>query len=390
MADPVDRTAHDAPPSPAPSRVAQEAADAYERSRVGGLFFVAVWLLICITAGENGPREWAIGALFLALAGLRPLVGALRRAQPHAHARQLAATLSIVVFTMTAWGAVTAFALLHPDYDETPTVILFATSAFITAFVHNYPMRLQPAAAGLVAGYATPGLAVALGDRPGGLPIAIGIGIHFAYLLLAARRAHYEYHRAIDLEQELRAQRDLFDRRSRSDGLTGLANRREFSERISAALVDARHRDVPLALLILDLDHFKAVNDERGHAVGDDCLVALGERLRTQFGGADALAARLGGEEFAVVLRGVSLDVARFRAEAFRRELEAYPLRVDGRAVPVTVSVGVGAFDRHAHADADALYRAVDGALYRAKHEGRNRVIAVDDAPARPGPAAPV
>ncbi len=355
-------------------RVAQEAADAYERSRIGGLFIVAVWVLMCMTAGQNGAREWLIGSGFLALAFARLAVGALRRKRPQAHAQHLAATLAVMIVSMAAWGAATAFALIHPDFANTPTVILFATSAFTTAYVHSYPMRLRPAYAGLLAGYGPPFVALLIADRAGAAPIAIGVSIHFAYLILAARRAHFEYHRSIDLEQELRAQRDLFSRRSRIDALTSLGNRGEFNDRLAQSIEDARAGQSLLTLLIIDIGHFKAVNDEHGHAVGDECLIALADRLRQTFVLPGEFIARLGGEEFAVLMDRCVLADASARAEAFRAELAARALAIKGCDMPITVSIGVGEFHPKQHADADTLYRAVDGALYRAKRDGRNRI----------------
>ena len=360
----------------APQRTAQEAADAFERSRTGGLFFCFVWALICMTAGQDGVREWLIGAGFLLLALLRLAVGVLRRHRPGAHALHLAATLAVMITTMLSWGCVTAFALIHPDFVDTPTVILFATSAFTTAYVHNYPMRMLPAYAGLVAGYGPPFAALFFSHKPAALPIAIGVFIHFTYLVLQGRRFHFEYHRSLDLEHELRTQRDQFAMRSRRDALTGLGNRGEFNEQLARAVEDALAGSKPLSLLIVDLDHFKAVNDERGHAAGDACLVAVAARLDAAFAGPGELTARIGGEEFAALLPGVPAADALARAEAFRALLAAAPLALDGEHVPVTVSVGVGCFEPVGHADAEALYRDVDAALYRAKREGRNRVVA--------------
>jgi diguanylate cyclase (GGDEF)-like protein len=354
-------------------RVAQEAADAYERSRTGGLFFLVVWILMCATAAQSGLREFAIGALFAGLAVARLVAGRLAPEDP---TRRLAATYAVMLTTMLAWGGTTTFALSHPDYAATPTVILFATSAFTTAYVHNYPMRLLPAIAGILAGYGPPFVALIASSRPGALPIATGVFIHSSYLILAARRAHFEYHRSLDLEQQLREQRDRFAHRSRIDALTGLANRGEFNEQLSLAI--ARVPRAPIALLLLDIDHFKAINDARGHAIGDACLVALAAVLATRFNSPATLPARLGGEEFAVLMLDSDLASAHAAAEALRTEISAQPLALEDSLVALRVSIGVGAFRTDRHADADALYRDVDGALYRAKREGRNRVELAD------------
>jgi len=157
--------------------------------------------------------------------------------------------------------------------------------------------------------------------------------------------------------------------------LTGLANRRRFSAALDEWTSEARASGSPLVLLILDLDHFKAVNDRHGHAVGDACLRAFAGQLEQAFGSPDELVARLGGEEFGVLLRGCTIDAAVARAEAFRTRVAASPLVLDDvGALTLGVSIGVAAYDPLRFADSDAFYHASDVALYRAKAGGRNTV----------------
>lgn len=168
----------------------------------------------------------------------------------------------------------------------------------------------------------------------------------------------------LDLLEYIHTIRDL----SQKDMLTGLANRRYFFEHGVHLLADAQKNQKPGAVAMLDLDHFKRINDQYGHEAGDAVLRHLGEMLMRHFG-THALPARLGGEEFAVLFTGAA-DVASL-VEAFRAELAAAPVPVPGGSVPVTVSIGVcslpgQSLERHL-ACADTL-------LYRAKHRGRNRV----------------
>ncbi|WP_432510856.1 GGDEF domain-containing protein [Kineococcus sp. SYSU DK001] len=163
-----------------------------------------------------------------------------------------------------------------------------------------------------------------------------------------------------------------------TDGLTGVGNRRALDEALEAAVGDARRTGSPLSVLLLDLDHFKALNDTHGHEAGDDALRAVGSLLRTGLP-AGAFAARYGGEEFCVVLPG-DADGA-VVAEELRGRVEALDL-----LAPVTVSVGVSTLPAHGVSARDLLH-AADTALYDAKRGGRNRVrvgpVAGDGRPAQ-------
>lgn len=160
-----------------------------------------------------------------------------------------------------------------------------------------------------------------------------------------------------------------------SDALTGLHNRR-FLERHFAALLDeAAHKDLPLSLMVLDIDHFKLVNDNYGHDAGDEVLKAFAARIKRVVRGAD-LICRMGGEEFVVVMPNTAMDTAEKIAERVRASIQNTRFQIDasGRAIPITVSIGIA--DRGADSGPDSVYKRADKALYRAKTEGRNRVSA--------------
>ena len=159
------------------------------------------------------------------------------------------------------------------------------------------------------------------------------------------------------------------------DGLTGVPNRRRFDEALEEACAAASQRREPLSLLLLDLDHFKQLNDSQGHQDGDEALrtVAslLAERTETRGG----LAARFGGEEFAWLLPGVALDAAIAEAEALRRTVRDAAIRhVSVESGVVTASFGVSSSDGRTPCTPTALVAAADAALYRAKSRGRDRV----------------
>jgi len=174
---------------------------------------------------------------------------------------------------------------------------------------------------------------------------------------------------------ELAAKNEILEKLALTDPLTGLANRRAFQQALEAELSRVARHGRPASLLFLDLDHFKGVNDAHGHAVGDEVLAAFALVLKRGSRRGD-LAARIGGEEFAVLLPTTGVVPAGLVAERIRRATETRPL---GRAVsvPVTVSIGLTSTEGQAQPPAaEELLRRADAALYRAKAEGRNRVAA--------------
>lgn len=155
------------------------------------------------------------------------------------------------------------------------------------------------------------------------------------------------------------------------DSLTGLFNRRYLDETLPRELARASREGGVVSAVMIDIDHFKEVNDRRGHREGDRLLSLLGALLREHTRPSD-IASRYGGEEFLLVLPGASAEAARARIEEIRREY-SLRLRAVGFAEPPTLSAGVAVFPEQARSD-DELLRAAAEALYRAKREGRDRV----------------
>lgn len=163
---------------------------------------------------------------------------------------------------------------------------------------------------------------------------------------------------------------------SRRDGLTGVYNRRHLDALLMAALSELRERRQPLSLLMVDVDHFKQVNDRHGHLGGDDCLRAVSDRIRALLAEERAALARYGGEEFVVILPAAPRDHALRVAERLRAGIAGEPVQLDGAEAHITISVGVHTVEGSAGCGAAELLRLVDGALYDAKNSGRNRVCA--------------
>lgn len=176
---------------------------------------------------------------------------------------------------------------------------------------------------------------------------------------------------------ELEAANQQLEALSATDGLTGLANRRRFDAYWAEEWHRASRTVAPLAVIMLDVDHFKAYNDHYGHQQGDACLRRVGEALRLNVRRAGELVARYGGEEFVVVMPGATVEQALQMAEAVHAAIR--DARIAHAASPVaaelTVSLGVAVGTPHATDLPDRLVQAADAALYEAKRQGRNRTV---------------
>lgn len=161
------------------------------------------------------------------------------------------------------------------------------------------------------------------------------------------------------------------------DGLTNIYNRRYLDQRLSQELADSRRHSKPLTLALLDLDHFKQLNDTYGHQAGDQVLCDLTGMVSAELRQHDILA-RYGGEEFALILAGTSKEDGLLLGERLRSSVAEHEFLYKEERLPVTMSMGLATFPEDADDRMDLL-RAADKALYRAKESGRNRVVARSD-----------
>jgi diguanylate cyclase (GGDEF)-like protein len=162
------------------------------------------------------------------------------------------------------------------------------------------------------------------------------------------------------------------ERMAMTDGLTGLVNRRTMDTRLEEALARADRTGAPLAVILSDIDHFKSVNDTYGHQVGDDVLVGVARTFEDCVRTTD-IVARYGGEEFCLVLENTDVEGAMLLAQRIRQSIQALRFETELGPLEVTSSFGVAALGQHGD-KAEVLVHAADGALYKAKERGRNRV----------------
>ena len=289
---------------------------------------VGVWLTLCLVPAFMAMLSLRIIASSIAIAGF------------------------LVLMAFELWrGRSEALASRWPAIIVTLVYAGFVVTRIITAHGAPFPIGPYPGGGPWVSGW--------------GL-VAIVFTSFFSMLMVSMTKER----------QELK-QRNF----ALSDPLTGLFNRRAFADQGERMARRARQGNEPLALLVLDLDHFKSINDRFGHDVGDKMLQAFASVARSSLRPADLLY-RMGGEEFCFLLAATGQADAMGVAERFRQDIAAFWLDGPQGRVSATVSIGVATTD-HTGFDIALLLAAGDAALYVAKTRGRNRVVAADAADLR-------
>ncbi|MBZ9846672.1 GGDEF domain-containing protein [Mesorhizobium sp. CA14] len=203
------------------------------------------------------------------------------------------------------------------------------------------------------------------------LATALFFGSFFIYPLIRGQVREEGKLRAMTVSLSARSQ--TLEQAALTDSLTGMQNRRYFDDALREYLQEFRRIDRPVGLMILDLDHFKQVNDTHGHDVGDEVLRAVAACLRGMTRYHDVVA-RLGGEEFAVVTPNMDVDLLARFAERIRKAIANLSIMSGNVRLKVTTSVGLAVWDHKE--TAEDFYRRADRQLYEAKKQGRNRVCA--------------
>ena len=290
------------------------------------------------------------------------------------------------VFISIAWIAIEAVVVMLRGYKPARLFLLawgmflFGTAMFTAVAFGLLPKNFATA------------YGVQLGSALEMLLLSIALGYRYAALRTENERIVREAKQQLELKVEQRTSElrnalgQLGDAHARlressqRDGLTGLHTRVHFLERFEHLMAQSRSQGQPLSLLMIDLDHFKQINDRHGHLVGDECLRwaahSIGQSLRAY----GALLARFGGEEFVVGLPGMDRHTATTVAENLRQHLCDEPCRSGGHEVLMTASIGVYQLDNDPAGNVEAALQHADDALYQAKADGRDcvRVANVD------------
>ncbi len=204
--------------------------------------------------------------------------------------------------------------------------------------------------------------------------IALLCGVYILAMYYISNIQRKEYFNALLSNFKLEEQALKLAELTTLDALTGLRNRRFFEERQLDEFRRAQREHTEIALILLDIDHFKQINDRHGHLIGDECLREMARTLMQKFNRSMDTLARIGGEEFAVLLPGTSLEHAMTLANELRKHVASIKLNLGDACIHMTASFGVAHIMPEHEDSVSALFEAADIALYEAKRSGRNRV----------------
>jgi len=283
-------------------------------------------------------------------------------------------TLTLMLSSLV-WGVGTAW-ITPMDYGVERGVVLFhlvgmAAGAMVTYSAHRVINILA------MLGVLMPSTIwlYCQADRTA-LGMALSATIFMVISVKATKIMADAMQRSLQMRFELHHAHQEAEHMARTDPLTGIHNRRSFVELSEQTIRHGLRNTSPVSALLIDVDHFKQINDQHGHHVGDLVLQHLSALLATRFRGSD-VCGRIGGEEFAVLLADTDLDAAEFVAQQLGQSLAATPIPTMTQSLKITVSIGVasGCYDLA------TLLRDADRAMYQAKAAGRNRVLCYQPVP---------
>lgn len=348
----------------------------FEQTRLASLVSPVIAGVLCIALWEAGDRTrlllW-LGALTLLFVARFVAALAFRRSLPDADVERWERIFAIsLTLASLAWGLGGLYILpAGSDFHQAVTYVFLMGMAGGSAL--NYAAHQRAAVVSLLSFLAPVTLVFLLRQQTAFVCMAIGGIALVAVGTSAIRRLGGFIRRSFELAMEVEQARRVAEQRARTDHMTGLFNRGAFHEMGNYLVAQAERQGHSLALLLIDTDYFKQVNDVHGHAAGDAVLRSLAAIMRESCRAIDVVG-RLGGDEFAIFLPEASTDDAVACAERLRRHLAEAPSPAAGLDRHVTCSMGAAG---HVKGESlDALFARADEALYESKRLGRDRVTA--------------
>jgi len=351
--------------------------DLTERANSGTVIYLAIWSVSAMWAGvlETAPMLFVVNTtLFIAAALMRMMHRHLLNSHPDFNTKKMYHWLvGVLLFSGFHWGALSAWVIFSGDYPALyyPYMVLLAafglggsTALSISPVVSVfYPLIVfAPTSLGLLV----------FGGEENMLMLTFYV-FAVAYALVSSRLSRNDYWSAIYSQKVAEDQAKVMEQLSVTDQLTRLHNRMYFENRFSEEWGRCGRLDVPLAILMVDLDHFKLINDTYGHVAGDECLVKVAAVLQEEMKRTTDTVARFGGEEFVIMMALTDTAELISTADRLVKAVDAIEMRRNGEKLAISCSIGLAGMIPSKGVDKEKLLKAADKALYLAKDKGRNQ-----------------
>ena len=352
--------------------------DLRKRSNLGFIFYLTVPYCVFLTDGyyQRHPSFTISSlAIFSAICLLRLLhqLRSRRRRQQGAGLGDYRIFFFGVMVTAITWGVIAAVTLTLDNELVVQLMMAICTAGFCSGGVIAFiPDRTLSVLYNLLMLVPVVIFLLARGTYVG---LGVAIALYSMYLVLITLRGNHEYWNALENESLLEEKTLQLQQQSRTDPLTGLFNRRHFEELFQLALGICVRQNSSITLMMIDIDHFKAINDSSGHLAGDEYLKLVGTVLLRVFRRDTDIIGRFGGEEFVIVLVDKEPANAASLAESFRQEVADSVLTFKESEIRSTVSIGLTSCLPGAGISLTELLEDADQALYAAKNGGRNRLV---------------
>lgn len=356
--------------------------DLATRSFPGVIFYMAVWTALILPKYDFFFADNRIDTTLMltAIIGVSALIRVLciytyqlqYKKNPVCNGNLL---LTGVGVSSVGWGISSGLLVMDPNFEDAIESTIIAGAGLCAGGLASLAPSRRFLAFFLLPMLVPSSITILLVGHPFSASYAALSGLLLCGLYGISGIQRKEYFCALNSQYELEEKSSQLAELNTLDPLTGLKNKRYFDEKMRDEFNRAIRENSPISLIIIDVDHFKKVNDIYGHLIGDECLKEMSSALKSKFNRAMDTLARIGGEEFAVLLPTLHNDQAMALAEKLRRKIEKISIQYGDQHVTFTASLGVSTRYPSEESHTHELFKRADRALYEAKHLGRNRVV---------------
>lgn len=346
------------------------------RARGGIAIYLAVWLITAIWADipQTNPFFFYVNTLLMATIGIIRVIHYRMFIRDDFNIRRLYFWLVfLILIGAFHWGLLSAWIIFGSQYQSLyyPYMIIlpaFAIGGSAVLSISRIIRILYP----LFIFIPSVSAAIIIGGSENYILVLL---LFFAlfYVFEASRVSSRDYRDAIDSRWEAYNRAKQMEQLSITDQLTGLHNRMYFSKSFPREWKRCSRLKIPLSALLIDLDHFKVINDSYGHIAGDECLIKVAAVMKSEIKRDTDIVARYGGEEFIIILPDLSLSLSTEFAKRLVRRIAEIDIFWEGKRIHVTCSIGLASLVPDPDIDSQLLLKAADDAMYQAKEKGRNQ-----------------